>query len=229
MNICTQNKHLLQQQCLLCLAPSGAHTLCRACDADLPRLGGPACPVCGLPTGLDAICGACLRRPPHFDSTRAVLAYHFPASTLLQRYKYTGFLAAGELMGTLLAERVADAPRPDLLIPMPLHAARLKQRGFNQAVEIARVVARQRQLPLALDVCSRTRPTPPQADLDLAARVNNLRGVFACRDHLAGKRVALLDDVMTSGASLDALAKCVKDAGAIRVDCWVVARTLLKD
>lgn len=229
MNICAKFRQMLPRQCLLCLAPSGQQALCPACDADLPRLSGPTCPVCALPTGRGEVCGSCLRRPPQFDATRAALAYRFPASALLQRYKYSGFLAAAELMGQLLAQRTADTERPDLIIPMPLHAARIKERGFNQALEIARVVARHRQAALALDSCMRTRPTPPQAGLDLAARVKNLRGVFACRDSLAGKRVALLDDVMTSGASLDALAKCVKDAGAAHVECWVVARTLLND
>lgn len=229
MNICTKFKHLLPQQCLLCLAPSGQHALCPACDADLPRISGPTCPLCGLPGGSHEPCGACLRRPPRFDATRAALAYHFPASALLQRYKYAGMLAAAELLGGLLTEHVATVPRPDLIIPMPLHPTRLKERGFNQALEIARVVSRRLQIPLAPDLCTRTRPTPPQAGLDLAARVKNLRGVFACRDSLAGKNVALIDDVMTSGASLDALAGCVKDAGAARVECWVVARTLLQD
>ena len=225
--MCSYFNQLLQQQCLLCLAPSGQELLCPPCHEELPWLAGPLCPVCAHPTGSGDTCGACLRHPPQFDATRAALEYRFPINAVLQRYKYAGFLSAAELMGGLLADKVVIATQPDVLIPMPLHGSRLKERGFNQAIEIARVVARRLQIPLALDTCSRTRATPPQVSLPLAARAKNLRGVFACRENLEGKRVALLDDVMTSGASLDALAKCVKDAGALQVECWVVARTLL--
>lgn len=227
--MCSIFKHILPQQCLLCLAPAGSQLLCSPCHDELPWLVGPLCPVCALPTGSGDICGACLRHPPRFDATCAVLEYRFPVSAVLQRYKYAGFLTAAQLMGSLLADKIAGTSRPDILIPMPLHGSRLKERGFNQALEIARVVAKRLQLPLAPDTCLRTRPTTPQASLPLTARAKNLRGVFACRDNLEGKRVALLDDVMTSGTSLDALAKCVKDAGASHVECWVVARTLLHD
>lgn len=146
----------------------------------------------------------------------------------MQRYKYSGFLAVSGLMGQLLARELTPAARPDIIIPMPLHPSRLKERGFNQASEIARIIAKQLAIPLATHICSRTRPTPPQAGLAVKERRRNMKGVFACSQSLAGKHVALLDDVMTTGASLDALARTVKDAGAARVDCWVIARTLPK-
>lgn len=152
--------------------------------------------------------------------------YRFPVAAVLQRYKYSGFLAVAELMGGLLARRLQGLPRPDILIPMPLHPTRLQERGFNQAAEIARVVAGALDIPLESRACSRTRPTKPQTGLDLKERTRNMRGVFACRQNLTDKHVALLDDVMTTGASLDALARTVRDAGAARIDCWVVARTL---
>jgi ComF family protein len=144
----------------------------------------------------------------------------------LQRYKYSGLLAVSELMGQLLASNLQVASLPELLIPMPLHPTRLQERGFNQATEIARVVAKTLDIPFSTKLCSRTRPTQPQTGLALKERKRNMRGVFACSQSLAGKHVALLDDVMTTGASLDALARTVKDAGAARVDCWVIARTL---
>ena len=144
---------------------------------------------------------------------------------MLRRYKYSGLLAVAELMGSVLAERLQHEKKPDLLIPMPLHPTRLGERGFNQAVEIARVLCRRLQLPLEPHACSRLRPTPPQAGLSLRDRRRNLRGAFACHQDMSGKHIVLLDDVMTTGASLDALAHAVKDAGAARVECWVVART----
>lgn len=216
---------LLPQHCVLCAAPAGGHALCRACEADLPWHADPSCPVCALPSGAGGVCGACLQRPPAFDATLAALDYRFPLDAVLQRYKYAGFLTVAELMGTLLSGKAQDRPRPDALIPMPLHPARLRERGFNQATEIARVVARRLAIPLELHACGRTRPTRPQAGLTVQERARNLRGVFACRKSLEGKRVVLLDDVMTTGASLNELARTVKDAGAARVDCWVVART----
>ena len=109
---------------------------------------------------------------------------------------------------------------------MPLHASRLKERGFNQALEIARVVAKRLSIPLDARCCIRTRPTQAQAGLSLQERRKNLRGVFACRSDLSGRQVVLLDDVMTSGASLSELAKTAKKAGAASVECWVVARTV---
>lgn len=199
--------------------------LCADCERDLPWRSASICPVCALPSGTGETCGTCLQHPPAFDATVAALDYRFPVAAVLQRYKYSGFLAVAELMGSLLARRLQDLPRPDILIPMPLHPTRLQERGFNQATEIARVVARDLELPLDSRACSRTRPTQPQTGLDLKARRRNMRGVFACSKNLTGKRVALLDDVMTTGASLDALAHTVKDAGAVRIDCWVVART----
>jgi ComF family protein len=200
--------------------------LCAGCEQDLPWRSGNRCPVCALPSGTGDVCGLCLKTPPAFDATHAILDYRFPVNAVLQRYKYSGLLAISGLMGHLLARDLHDAPRPELIIPMPLHPTRLKERGFNQAIEIARIVAETLDIPLATQLCSRTRPTQPQTGLALKERRRNMRGVFSCHQNLEGKHVALLDDVMTTGASLDALARAVKDAGAARVDCWVVARTL---
>lgn len=219
------NRILLPHRCLPCGAAATEVPICAACHADLPWHDSPSCSVCGIPTPMGETCGNCLRNPPMFDVTQAALEYRFPVDAMLRRYKYSGFLAVAELMAILLAERLQNKTRPDLLVPMPLHRTRLQERGFNQAAEIARVLCRHLHLPLDLDACSRTRPTPPQAGLDLQERRRNLRGAFACHRDLTGKHVVLLDDIMTTGASLDNLARAVKEAGATRVTCWVVART----
>ena len=219
-------QHLLPQNCLLCGETAADLALCRRCHTDLPWHAAMACQVCALPNPGGELCGACLKHPPAFDATRAILDFQFPVNALLRHYKYAGFLAIAEFMGTLLAERIRNEQQPDIVIPMPLHPSRLKERGFNQAVEIARVVCARTSVPLDLHACSRTRPTPPQAGLPLQARRKNLRGVFACNMDLSGKRIALVDDVMTTGASLDELARCIKGAGAAHVECWVAARTL---
>lgn len=156
----------------------------------------------------------------------AALEYAYPVEALLQRYKYAGMLNIARALAELLLSRLHDRPLPDAVIPMPLHPERLRERGYNQALEISRVVAHHLGVALMASACSRTRPTPPQAGLTLAQRHRNLRGAFACHADLSGCHVVLLDDVMTSGASLDNLARAVKAAGAEHVECWVVARTL---
>ena len=155
-----------------------------------------------------------------------MLDFQYPVDALLRRYKYSGLLSISHLMASLLAEQLHSTQRPDLLIAMPLHPSRLKERGFNQALEIARVVGESLNIPLNPQACSRIRPTPPQAGLPWAERRKNLRGAFECSLDLSGKHVALLDDVMTTGASLNELARCVRQAGATQVACWVIARTL---
>jgi len=211
--------------CLLCSARS-THSLCPGCLAELPWHRQPQCPQCALPTPDGQRCGACLKHPPAFDRTHAALAYAFPLDQMIPRLKYHGQLAIAPVLGECLAEAVAAAPRPDRLIAMPLHAARIRERGFNHATEIARTVAKKLALPLDLASCRRIRDTPPQMGLKHDARRRNVRGAFACTGEVQGQRIALIDDVMTTGTSLDELAATLKQAGAREVSCWVVARTL---
>lgn len=212
--------------CLLCGAPAGARPLCRGCQADLPWHSLPQCPQCALPTPDGQVCGACLKHSPAFDRTHAALAYAFPLDRMIPRLKYQGQLAIAPVLGTCLAEVVASRPRPDRLIAMPLHAQRIRERGFNHATEIARVLATRLELPLDTVSCQRTRDTPPQMGLKHDERRRNLRGAFTCTWVVRGQRIALIDDVMTTGTSLDELAKTLKQAGAVGVEAWVVARTL---
>ena len=211
--------------CLLCGATAGVHPICRACDADLPWLRQPQCPHCALPTPGGETCGACLQRPPAFDRTHAALAYAFPLDRLIPRLKYNGQLALAPALGECLAAAAAAGPRPDCLIPMPLHARRIRERGFNHATEIAREVAKRLDLPLDIGSCQRIRDTPPQMGLKYDARRRNVRGAFVCTGDVRGRRIALVDDVMTTGTSLDELAATLKQAGALEVETWVVART----
>jgi ComF family protein len=210
--------------CYLCRGAADG-VLCAACDADLPRLSGLACPRCALATQGGALCGRCLARPPAYDETIAALAYAFPADVLLRALKFRGELALAPLLGRLLAVRLPRGVRVDWVLPVPLSAARLRSRGFNQALEIARPLAAATGCALAPRLAERSRDTPPQLDLPLAERGRNVRGAFRCTRDLAGAEVALVDDVMTTGATLDELAATLKRAGAARVVNWVVART----
>lgn len=194
----------------------------------MPLLPQARCPQCALPSPDGALCGHCLRRPPAFTRAVAVYGYAFPLDALVKHCKYGGALEVTDWFADRLAAELAGVPPPDLILPMPLHPARLAERGFNQAAEIARRLARSLEIPWSPEGCRRVRDTPPQAGLELKARRRNLRGAFACDLDLdlTGRRVALVDDVMTSGASLDELAKVVRKAGAAEVHAWVVARTL---
>jgi ComF family protein len=211
--------------CFLCRGAADA-LLCARCDADLPRLEADTCPRCALASPGGAVCGRCLARPPAFDATRAALWYRFPADVMVQALKFRSELALARFFGTLLVEqRGAGAGRVDLVLPVPLFARRLRERGFNQAMEIARPIARATGARLAPELCERIRDTRAQLELPLEERRRNVAGAFRCPGLLAGASVALVDDVMTTGATLDEVAATLKRAGAERVVNWVVART----
>lgn len=216
----------VSQPCLLCGRRCHGAPLCPACLNELPRLPATRCPSCALPTPMGEVCGACLKRPPRFERCRAVFVYAFPADVLVQRLKYASELALAGFLAEQLAQEVRPHPLPDLVLPMPLHPRRLGERGFNQAVELGRRLSTLLGVPIHANACERVRDTPAQAGLDLEERRRNLRGAFHCSTDLKGLRIALVDDVMTSGASLNELAKAARNAGATGVEAWVVARTL---
>ena len=223
LNGCTRvARAALQQDCLLCGAASDDAPLCGPCRNELPALPR-GCPRCAMPSTLGEICGTCLRQPPQFDMTVAAWRYAYPVDRLVQALKFHGRLALASFFADALASLVEGA---DVVIPMPLHPARLTERGFNQAAEIARQLTGKPGTRLALQGASRIRRTLPQADLPVDERLRNVRGAFACALDLTGARVAVVDDVMTTGATLGELAKVLKRAGAARVENWVVARTL---
>jgi ComF family protein len=195
--------------------------LCAACLAELPRLPEALCPRCALPAPSGALCGRCLAEPPQYDATVAVLAYDFPADVLVHALKFRGELSLAPLLAGLLKERIDSQPM-HLLVPVPLSAERLRRRGYNQALEIARYLPGQ----VDFSCCVRTRDAAPQMELPWAERQRNVRAAFRCTRPLAGQTVAVVDDVMTTGATLDELARTLKRAGAARVVNWVVARTL---
>ncbi|MDH4094822.1 MAG: ComF family protein [Betaproteobacteria bacterium] len=210
--------------CYLCRGVADG-VLCAQCDAELPRLEGALCPRCALPSPAGETCGQCLAQPPAYDATVAALAYEFPCDVLVQGLKFRGELALAPLLGGLLAARLPRDARADFILPVPLAAARLRVRGFNQSLEIARAVAAATGCRLAPLAAERGRDTPAQLDLPLAERARNVRGAFRCAAPFAGAEVALVDDVMTTGATLAELAATLKRAGAARVVNWVVART----
>lgn len=215
---------LLPQDCLLCGGFSGAALLCAACAHELPQLPDALCPVCAEASPGGATCGACLKSPPHFDATVAAFRYAFPVDKLVQALKYRRRLATADFLAKAML--AAGAPAGDIVVPLPLSAGRLRERGFNQAVELARPLARALALPLELDGCTRRRDTAPQATLPWKERRKNVRHAFECALDLSGKSVIVVDDVMTTGATLDEFAGTLKAHGVVRVINWVAARAL---
>ena len=223
---CARNVHAWAgEDCLLCGAEGGPELLCPACIAELPALA-ESCPRCALPSPAGAVCGSCLNHPPHFDATLALWRYEFPCDRLVQALKYRARLALAGFFARNLASR--PIPEVDLIVPMPLHAKRLAERGFNQALEIARGLARHLRRPIEPRGVLRVKDTPPQTELPYEERARNVHGAFLCRLDLSGASVAVLDDVMTTGATLNELARALKRAGAARVENLVIARTVLR-
>lgn len=214
-----------EQDCYLC-GGTATQPVCTECVAALPRLPAGICPRCALPSGNGGPCGRCIASAPHFDATVAALAYGDPLDQALQAFKYRHALGLTRFLSSLIDAAIGDIAGIDLIVPMPLARARLAERGFNQALELAKPIAARRRIRLDAGAVRRTRDTPPQAGLPWKERARNIKGVFACNARLDGLGIAVVDDVMTTGATLDELARLLKQAGAARVTNWVVARTL---
>nr|WP_175443937.1 ComF family protein [Nitrosospira sp. Nsp13] len=216
---------LFGQYCLLCGTASNGN-LCAPCRDSLPHLPFNHCLVCALPMAESCVCGACLAKPPAFDRTVAALSYAFPVNALIHSLKYQTNLPMAPVLADLLLARIDKDSFPNFIVPMPLHPVRLRERGFNQALEIARKVSKRCGIPLLPDACKRIKDTVSQAELPWKEREKNIRGAFTCETDLTGKHIAMLDDVMTTGATLNELAKVLRKHGAVHVSGWVVARTL---
>ena len=222
---------LLPRICLLCGDEAEEpYNLCTGCIRDLPGIGD-CCRRCALPLpvpGTD-VCARCASAPPPFRRAVAALRYVQPVDTLIRQLKFQGNLAVAPTLGRLLAYRVAeeeDASVPECILPVPLHPRRLRTRGFNQSLEIARALGATTGVPVKRDWTSRTRDTPVQSRTQgVRGRSINVRGAFAASRRLARFRhVAILDDVVTTGATASELARVVLAAGVGRVDLWCVAR-----
>jgi competence protein ComFC len=202
-------------------------SLCPDCFAAVPWLTSDVCPICCAPTRLARICHRCRQTPPVLDGSRAACLFEGVARRAIHDLKYRGVRSRATLLGDLAAETLDRRPLEiDLLVPVPLAPSRRRQRGFNQSELIARRLGERIDRPIAADVLARTRETPPQIRRTAAERLENVADAFVCSapGSIAGRRVALMDDVMTTGATLNACAEALKVAGAARVYAIVVAR-----
>ncbi len=221
------------QYCLLCDEPSDSPlALCGDCEAELPWLGSH-CLTCALPLPCAGLsCGACLKRPPSFTRVEAAWRYSFPIDSLITRFKHRAQWPLGRLLAELLSHHLQHAfseglAKADLLLPVPLSRQRLRQRGFNQAAMLADWLSHSLQLPQASNLLVRSHDTPAQQQLTAAERKRNLRQAFNLTDQqpIQGRHLALIDDVLTTGATAESIARLLRKAGAARVDVYCLART----
>lgn len=225
------------KNCILCGAVS-TRNFCDACFRHLPGIPVNHCSVC-LKSLTSAAplknrvsqCGSCLSKPPAYDTTIAALTYRFPVDALIQALKYHSQLEIAPILANLLINQLKQletTEKPDLIVPMPLHPYRLRERGYNQAIEIARHIGKKLNIKIMTDACKRTRNTMPQAELPWKLRQKNVRNTFDCTYNFSGKHVAVVDDVMTTGATLNAIAQQLKKKGTAKISNWVVARVQIE-
>lgn len=215
------------QRCPLCRAaqPSATRMLCEGCYQALPWLIH-ACPSCALPRPDDSPCPVCARHPPPQDAAWSVFKLETPVHQAILRLKYQ----AGFSEAQWLADALADAfvrqrrARPDRLLPVPLHASRLRRRGYNQALEVARIAGQKLAIPVDFRSLVRVRATADQIGKSRSERRRNLHGAFSASTALDGLHVAILDDVMTTGSTLAEIARACRVAGAAHIEVWAIAR-----
>ncbi len=212
-------------RCALCgeRVPDGGG-LCAGCRADMPRAAA-GCECCGTPLPVAGRCGRCLVKPPVFDAVHSLYLYEQPVIHLIHALKFDAKLHLARTLGGLLADHIATLPgaRPEKLLPVPLHPRRLRERGYNQALELARPLAKQLGIAVDFTSCKKIRYVAPQATLSADQRRKNIRGAFSVNGAINARHVAIVDDVMTTGATAAELARTLKKAGIARVDVWVCA------
>lgn len=230
---------LFPPRCAVCGTGMERDGFCEDCLARVSFIGSPMCPRCGLPYpveeggGADHLCGECIAESKqggrHFSVARSVGVYKDSILEVVHRFKYGGKLPAGRLLGSMMAERAGgffEMRRFDVVVPVPLHRERLKQRGFNQSLVLAREIAARFDLPVDFESLKRLRDTGPQASLGGSERRDNVRGAFAAAGSIKGKRVLLIDDVMTTGSTVRECARALAGKGALEVAVYTVARAV---
>ena len=221
--------HLLPQECAICHNCAGRWPICPPCESGILRhVPSLHCPCCGGRNEKGDLCNNCHNEPPHYDRVIAPFIYTSPLDNLIQQLKYGHRLYLANWLGKELAATIqTEKIRTDIIVPMPLHRHRLRERGFNQSLEIARPLAKLWRQKLRGDWVRRNKDTPHQVGLSLVDRQNNLKGAFDCAADLTGRSALIIDDVMTSGSTVNELARTLKLHGAYPVYVAIAARTPL--
>ena len=215
--------------CLLC-GDDGSRQLdlCPPCRISLPA-HQQGCRLCSVPMpsiiNTTSLCGECQKQPPDFDATFASFSYQEPIRHLIHGLKFNARFANARLLATLMAEQLRmQQDKPDLLVPVPLHPRRYRQRGYNQSIELTRHLSKLLNIPFNVNCCQRIRHSIPQAELNARQRRRNLSKAFIARPQSRIHSVAIIDDVMTTGSTVRAMATALKRSGITRVQVWVCAR-----
>jgi ComF family protein len=229
----------LPTSCSYCnssVADSAVPFFCANCWADFSSIDGPVCPLCGKPfESPEALskspshhCLSCRQTPPIFDQALSVGYFEGPLREAIHQFKYRPCRALGRPLAAWMAKNIRPVGGIDRIIPVPLHTSRLRQRGFNQALILAHGISKTFSLPLSYDNLKRVRPTRPQVELSGEERIKNVAGAFALRrsDEMKDRDVLLIDDVFTTGATMNECARVLKDAGAARVTALTIARAV---
>lgn len=220
------------QHCLLCLTSVQTdHPLCTACEKTLPWLTY-YCKHCGYYFNHEitpSVCGHCCKKSPLIDNFYGLWHYEYPTNYWIQDLKYHNRLITGKLCANYLLKKIPqwyqDDTLPEYLIPMPLHPKRLRERGYNQAIEIARPITKKLKIPLALHECIRSQYTQPQTTVPAKLRMSNVNRAFSIRPNFQSQHVAIIDDVYTTGSTVHDLCRSLRQAGIVRIDVWCCART----
>lgn len=219
-----------RRRCVLCSCfHHGDVDICPVCFANLAWFDGAQCLSCALPVSDNVeLCGRCLVNPPFYDKTQAVFEYKGEVEWLIQQLKFHGKLIPGHILGQLIADqltaRLKSSPI-ELILPVPLHFKRIRERGFNQTVELFRCLSKRLEIPLDVKTCKRIIFTDKQSGLNSRQRQKNIKGAFHFPRAVSAKRVAIVDDVMTTGSTVNELARLLKAQGVEYVEVWVCART----
>jgi ComF family protein len=215
--------------CILCHAKSDQQMdLCASCQRDLPYWQH-GCRKCGVVLNNDEkICGACLHKPPSFDSTFAMCEYRLPITKLILELKFQQQLVNARILGELMAQRLKQRKQklPQCIIPVPLSKKRLRERGFNQAVELAKPICKALETSLIVDGCKRIRHTKAQAMIPARQRDKNIKNAFIVDKNFNAKHVAIIDDVVTTGHTVKELSKVLRKAGMETIEVWCCAKTI---
>jgi ComF family protein len=223
-------RKLFPATCLLCGAPGTENIdICTPCLQELPH-NHNHCRICALPLAsnhANPVCGNCLKQAPNFDCCHAPFIYGYPLSGLISDFKFNYKLYTGRLLAELLINSIEknQLKLPELIMPVPLHSSRLRERGFNQAMELAKPIGRHFNIPIDIKSCKRARATETQSTLDKKIRIKNMRGAFKVVQKIECEHLVLIDDVVTTGTTVNELAKTIKASGVKRVDVWSLART----
>lgn len=219
-------RKLFPVPCLLCGLPCKQNPLCQACAAELPLLG-PACRRCAMPLQSAQICGRCLQNPPVMDYSFSLYRYQSAIKRCITGFKFHQQLQFADFFASQMQQALAlRQDLPDCLVPIPLHPLRLRRRGFNQAHEIARRLARGLNIDCRPDLLKRVRYTSSQAQLSFKQRRQNIRRAFHCSNQSVPAHVAIIDDVMTSGHTTAEAARLLQQNGAAIIEVWTIARAI---